>query len=465
MKVKTNSRTHYKDLLFRPVSAWENCTPAETKAIDAYAQAYKRFLGSAKTERECIEIIEKRLQREKFKPLHRLQTLSKGDRVYKNIKGRALIAARIGNPQQPWRIVGSHVDSPRLDLKPNPLFEDGNLAMLQTHYYGGIKKYQWVNVPLSMHAVIHTRQGVRTFVVGEKEGEPRFMIPDMPPHLGKEQMAKSAREAVLGEQLRIVVGNRPLPKTKENEKVKLAVLDWLHKKYGIVEKDFLTADISFVPAAAPVDVGFDQSCLAAYGQDDRACVFATLEAACQSADPQGVAVALFVDKEEIGSFGDTSAQSRLLDIFTEEIRQKLRLKKSTAAILESATALSADVTEALNPNFKEISDVRNSSRLGGGVSIEKYGGGGGKYSTNEASGDYMSWLTRLLEKQKIKWQTGEFGRLDLGGGGTIAMYLSRYGMDTIDVGPPLLSMHSTQELASKVDVYFAYRCYQHFFQV
>ncbi len=451
-----------KGLAFKPASAWERLKKTDEAALMEYGERYKRFLSQAKTERECVLWIEKELRHQGFKSLDEHAGLKTGQRVYKNIKGRALVAAVIGQAQRSWRLVGAHVDSPRLDLKPNPLFEDSALALFQTHYYGGIKKYQWVNVPLSMHAVVHTRQGVKQFVIGEKAGEPQFMIPDMPPHLARDQMDKTARKAVEGENLRVLLANRPIAQGAETEKVKAAVLDYLHREYGLVERDLLSADISFVPAGKPVDVGFDRALVAGYGQDDRSCVFAALEAIVATERPQGVAMALFVDKEEIGSDGDTGAQGRLLENFTAEVLRKMGASLTAGEVLEKAAAISADVTEALNPNFKDISDARNSSVLGGGVSVEKYGGGGGKYDTNEASGEFMSWLVHLLEEEKIPWQTGELGRLDLGGGGTIAKFFSRYGMDAIDAGPPLLSMHSPQELSSKIDLYSAFRCYAAF---
>jgi aspartyl aminopeptidase len=447
-----------KQLAFKPTSAWEQFKKSELVSVEEYAQRYKRFLGHAKTERECVQWIEKELRHLGFKPLEELAGLKSGQKVFKNIKGRALAAAVIGKDISSWRLVGAHVDSPRLDLKPNPLFEDSSLALLQTHYYGGIKKYHWVNLPLSLHAVVHTRQGVKQFVIGEKPEEPQFLIPDMPPHLAREQMDKLARKAVEGENMRVLVANRPLP-GEETEKVKAAVLDYLHREFGILERDLLSADISFVPAAKPVDVGFDRALVAAYGQDDRACAFAVLEALSGLSAPRGVAVGLFVDKEEIGSDGDTGAQSQMLENFTAEVLRKLGGGLTAGEVLEKGAALSADVTEALNPNFKEISDARNSSVLGNGISVEKYGGGGGKYDTQEASGEFMSALVKLLDEEKIPWQTGELGRLDLGGGGTIAKFFSRYGMDAIDAGPPLLSMHSPHEISSKVDLYAAFRCY------
>jgi aspartyl aminopeptidase len=449
-------------LRYKAVSAWEKLTPAQTEAVMAHAEDYKRFLNRAKTERECVDYAVTELQRRGFKALEQTARLKAGDRVYKNIKGRALAAAVIGDTRQPWRLIGAHVDSPRLDAKPNPLLEEAALAMFQTHYYGGIKKYQWVNVPLSLHAVVHTRRGARRIVIGEAPGEPQFIIPDIPPHLAREQMDKKAKEAVEGEHLRVVFGHQPRAKTKETEKVKEAVLERLHREFGLEERDLFSADITFTPAAKSVDVGLDRALIAAYGQDDRACVYALLTALTAALKPRGTALGLFLDKEETGSEGDTGAQSRLLENFTAELLRKLGDARTAPEVLERAAALSADVTEGLNPNHKEISDARNSSLLGYGVSVEKYGGGGGKYGTNEASSEYMSWLVRLLADHHIPWQTGELGRVDLGGGGTIAMYFSKYGMDAIDVGAPLLSMHSTQELSSKVDLFFLKQCYEVF---
>jgi aspartyl aminopeptidase len=443
-------------------SAWAGVDAKKKKRIHLMSESYKQFLGLAKTERECVNYFVDQLKRYAFKPITQCRRLQSGDKVFKVIKHRALITAVIGNPNKTWRIVGSHIDSPRLDLKPNPLYQDADLAVLKTHYYGGIKKYHWVNVPLSMHAVVHTKKGKQEFIIGEKPGEPNFIIPDIAPHIANEQMNKVTKKAIEGEQLRIVMGNQPLPQSRENEKVKAAVLDLLHQRYGIVERDLLTADITFVPAAKPVDIGLDHAMIAGYGQDDRICAYAQLMALIHTRQPKGVAVGLFIDKEEIGSTGDTGAQSRILENFVDELRTKTKVKVSSATIMEKATAISADVTEALNPNFKDVSDEGNTSILGGGVSIEKYGGAGGKYETNDASSEYMSWLTQALDQAGICWQTGEVGKLDTGGGGTIAMFLSRYGMDAIDAGPPLLSMHAAQELSSKIDFYEAQRCYQLF---
>ncbi len=449
-------------LAYSRTSAWQELASPARQDVLAYAEEYKAFLGQAKTERACVRYLENLLGRLGFKPLAQSERLQPGDKVYKSVKHRALIAAVVGDPEMPWRLVGAHIDSPRLDLKPHPLVEEADLALFKTHYYGGIKKYQWVNVPLSMHAVITTAKGKQEFVIGEAQGEPQFLIPDIAPHLGREQMKEVAKDVVKGEQLRIVVGNIPLAEGEEKEKIKTAVLTILHDRFGLVEKNLLTADITFVPAAKPVDIGLDHSMIAAYGQDDRICAFALATALTKVIKPAGMALGLFIDKEEIGSTGDTGAQSRLLENFVDELRQKCGAKRSTGLILESAAAISADVTEAFNPNFEDVSDKDNSSRLGGGIAVEKYSGAGGKYDTNEASSEYMSWLTQLLEDNGVKWQTGEMGKLDMGGGGTIAMFLSRYGMDAIDAGPPLLSMHATLELSSKVDLMQAERCYEVF---
>lgn len=459
---KKTTKSSQPGLLHVKSSAWEKATRQDLKDVFDYAEGYKKFLGEAKTERECVRYFVTRLKKSGYQPISGVTRLKPGDKVYKIMKHRALITAVIGQPKNPWRIIGAHIDSPRLDLKPNPLFEDADLAMLKTHYYGGIKKYHWVNVPLSMHAVVHTKQGKKEFVIGEKPGEPQFIIPDVAPHIAREQMNQSARTAINGEQLRVVIGNQSPGKAGKKDKIKTAILEILNKRYGMVERDFLTADITFVPAAKPVDIGLDQAMIAAYGQDDRICAYALFSALMRKMKPKGVAIGLFIDKEEIGSTGDTGAQSRFLENFCDEVRRKCAMKNTLGDIFETATAISADVTEALNPNFKEVSDEANTSFLGRGVAVEKYGGGGGKYDTNDASSEYMSWLTSLLDQAHITWQTGELGKLDTGGGGTIAMFLSRYGMDAIDVGPPLLSMHATQELSSKIDLFETQRCYDLF---
>jgi len=453
-----------KELQYERKSAWDACNPAERAKIQKFCEAYKHFLNVAKTERWAVKEIKKTLDKEGFKDISKVSKLKKGDKVYKIFKHRVIMAARLGKDFLNLRIVGSHIDNPRLDLKPNPLYEDNGLALLQSHYYGGIKKYQWVNVPLSMYAVVHTKAGKKEFCYGEKDDEPNFIIPDLLPHLARKQMEKEGRDIIKGEDLNIVVGNIPVKDEKVKNKIKLTVLKFLHDHYKIKEQDLLHADITFVPCQKPLDIGFDNSLIAAYGQDDRVCAFTSLRALVEAKPSKHTQINLWFDKEEIGSYGDTGAKSRLLEYFLLDLLKLTGSDTPVHEVFEVATALSADVTAGINPNFPDVHDVSNASVLGCGVSVEKYGGGGGKYSTNDASSEFMSWLVELLDKHKVHWQTGELGKIDIGGGGTIAMYLSQNGLSCIDVGPAVLAMHSNNELSSKVDVYQAYLCYKVFFE-
>jgi aspartyl aminopeptidase len=337
--------------------------------------------------------------------------------------------------------------------------------MIKTHYYGGIKKYHWVNVPLSLHGVAYTKEGKRIdFKLGEKENEPKFIIPDVLPHLAKNQMKKEGSSIIEGEDLNIVAGNMPINDEKIKEQIKFTVLKFLFDNYGLIEEDFNIAELQLVPATKAVDIGVDNSMIAGYGQDDRVCAFTELKAILDIKKNEKTAVAMFVDKEEIGSMGNTGAASNVLKIFTEEYIDLLKLKEKEDKILENSNALSGDVTCGMNPNYKDVNDSKNVSFLSFGVSIEKYGGGGGKYSTNDAHAEYMQYLRVLANKENIRWQTGELGKIDIGGGGTIAMYISKYGLDCVDAGPPVLGMHSPCELTSKVDIFETYRLYKAFFQ-
>lgn len=450
-----------KEKLFsKNESAWLH--EDNQKAFD-FSEGYKDFLEKSKTERLCAENIIDTLEKNGFKDITQKEELKPGEKVYKNIKGKSVIACIVGEKPEEIKLVASHIDCPRLDLKPHPLYEDSNLAMLQSHYYGGIKKYHWVNVPLAMHGVAYTKEGKKIQIqIGEKEDEPKFIIPDLLPHLAKEQMKKEASKVVEGEELNIVFANQPIKDEKIEEKVKLAVMKKLNTDYGLVEDDFATAEIEFVPAGNAMDIGLDSSMISAYGQDDRACVYTSLKAFTES-KPRETAFAAFVDKEEVGSVGDTSAESNMLLNFTREYATKAGLETVPEKLLEKAKAVSADGTVGMDPNFKDVNDPQNVSYLGGGVSIEKYGGGGGKYFTNDAHAEYMQYVREILQANKIPWQTGELGKIDIGGGGTIAMFLSRYGMDTVDAGPCILGMHSTNEVTSKMDIYACYLFYRAFY--
>ncbi|MGM5488551.1 MAG: aminopeptidase [Nanobdellota archaeon] len=452
--------TFEKQTFYKNTSSWPELSHKE---VYAFAQDYKSFLQNAKTERESVRKIEATLQENGFEDITKKQSLHPSDKIYKVIRNRCILAAVIGH-EATFRIIGSHIDSPRLDLKPSPLFEDSSLAMLRSHYYGGIKKYNWLNIPLAMHAVIHTKKGKQEITVGEEESEPKFLIPDLLPHLARDQMEKKMREAVKGEDLQIIIGNIPVDDEKVKERVKFQVLKLLNKEYGIIEKDLLSADISFVPAQKPVDIGFDQSMIAAYGHDDRACAYTSLRALLDVKKPQHTAVCFFADKEEIGSYGDTGAQSKALEYFMGDILHLAGRKERITTVFEDSKALSGDVTVAIDPIYKDVHDPTNASYLGHGVSVEKFGGAGGKYSTNDASSEYMSWYVGMLDKHGISWQTGELGKIDIGGGGTIAMFMAKYGLEVIDVGPCVLGMHTTTEVCSKADIYSTYTAYKVFFE-
>ncbi len=466
MKKETKSENELlqEKLFIDRKSTWLSYSDKEKKSVMDYAEEYKAFLAASKTERLCVENIITALEKAGYRDISTLKSAAKGTRLYKSIKGKALIAAIVGADASQWRLVGSHIDSPRLDLKPSPLFEDSDLALLKTHYYGGIKKYHWVNLPLALHGVVFTKDGKKVTVeLGEKDGEPKYIIPDLLPHLASDQMQRKPSKIVEGEELNVIFAGIPVNDDKVKEKVKFAVLKKLNEKYGMTEEDFATAEFEFVPAGKPCDIGIDSSMIAAYGQDDRVCAFATLKALL-AAKPKHTAIALFTDKEEIGSFGDTGAESFMISNFMENYLALTGLKTGAARVFEASKAISADVTCAQDPNFKSVNESNNVSFLGRGVAVEKYGGGGGKYNSQDASAEYMAYIRALLDKNKVAWQTGELGRIDLGGGGTIAMLISRFGMDCVDMGPALLGMHAPFELSSKSDVYNAFKAYRAFFE-
>lgn len=446
-------------------SLWLNKTTTEKDEVFKFCEEYKNFLNISKTEREVISYILEKLKSAGFKDITKVKNAKKGDKIFKIIKEKALFAFVVGSKSDSFQLVGSHIDSPRLDLKPHPLYEDSGLSMMKTHYYGGIKKYHWVNIPLALHGVAYTKTGKRIdFKLGEKDNESKFIIPDVLPHLAKNQMKKDGNSIVEGEELNIVVGNMPVNDDKIKEQVKFTVLKFLYDNYGLIEEDFTVAELQFVPAGQSVDIGVDKSMIAGYGQDDRVCAYTELQAILNVKNNKKTAVAMFVDKEEVGSMGNTGAASNVLKIFTEEYIDLLGLKIKEDKILENSIALSGDVTCGMNPNYKDVNDSNNVSFLSFGVSIEKYGGGGGKYSTNDAHAEYMQYLRQLADKHKIKWQTGELGKIDIGGGGTIAMYISKYGLDCVDAGPPVLGMHSPCELTSKIDIFETYRMYKCFLE-
>lgn len=463
-KKESRNEKFQKEAFFEKKNAWLKYKPAEKKTIFKVAEDYKKFLFNAKTERESVKTIVADLKKNGYKELKSLKKLKSGDKVYKVIREKTLVSAVVGKSKDSLRILGSHIDSPRLDLKPNPLYEDSSVAMLKSHYYGGIKKYQWVNTPLAMHAVVHTKKGKVDLRIGEKEDDPKFIIPDLLPHLAKDQMSKNMREGITGENLHILVGSVPVADDDIKEKVKFTVLDILNKDHGMVEKDFLSADITFVPAGKPIDIGFDKGMIAGYGHDDHVCAYTMHRAQMEIKAPKNTVICFYADKEEIGSVGNTGAASKALEWFVTDLMTKVGSKKPIYEVWEETKALSCDVDAGVNPIFKEVHDVSNAAIMGHGITVLKYTGHGGKYSASEATSEYMSWLINILDKNKISWQAGELGRIDLGGGGTIAMFFAKYGMDIIDIGPAVYAMHSTQEVVSKVDVFEAYKAYKLFME-
>ncbi|MFP4645647.1 MAG: aminopeptidase [Candidatus Woesearchaeota archaeon] len=463
-KPKTKNQKLQEKMFMKKKSSWHSFSNEKRKEIMTFTDGYKKFLDHSKTERACTANVLSELQQSGFKDIAAVKSVKPGDKVFKAFKNKSVMAVVIGKDMSEFRLVGSHMDSPRLDLKPWPLFEDAGLAQMKSHYYGGLKKYQWVNTPLSMHGLITTKEGKEiNIVIGEKEDDPKFLISDLLPHLAKDQMGKTGSKVVEGEEMTITLGSIPVNDEDIKEQVKFTVLKELFDNYGIIEEDFAFAELQFVPSAKTMDIGLDRGLVAGYGQDDKVCVYTSLQALIDMKAPQHTALGMFVDKEEIGSMGNTGAASMILHNFAYDYKRVTGISIEVSTLLENSQAISADVTAAVNPNFKGVHDETNASLLGYGVSVEKYGGGGGKYSTNDAHGEYMARLRRLLDGNSIAWQTGEMGKLDLGGGGTIAMFLSRYGMDCVDAGPSVLAMHSPMELTSKADIYSSYEFYKAFF--
>lgn len=466
-KDKTEGQLLSEQLSFSFKNLWKPEDKAETDRIMAFSEGYKEALDKGKTEREFVAFGVERLKVNGFKDMASFEKLRAGDRVYEVVRNRGLVAAVIGeaDPLQGFNLVGSHVDSPRLDLKPNPLYEASDMSLLKTHYYGGIKKYHWVAMPLALHGVAQLKDGKTVrIVIGEDADDPVLSITDLLPHLGREQMKKTASQVIEGEELNVVFSGIPFPDDEVKERYKLAALKWLYDRYGITERELLTAELQLVPAQKARDVGIDRAFVGAYGQDDHVCAYTSLEALIDLDTPIGrTAIVLFYDKEEIGSDGNTGAKSFLYPYVQHKfVRMMLGREPSALELSDNivnSTMLSSDVTNAYDPTFASVSDGNNSSYAGRGMAFNKYTGSGGKYSTTDASSEYFDEVVRLLESHNIPWQTGEMGKVDCGGGGTVAKYQAEQGLEVIDCGVPLFSMHSCFELASKVDIYNAYRAY------
>lgn len=435
---------------YKKKSAWEIFSKEQVKKSFDFCEDYKNFLDSAKTEREAIQKISE------------VAKAGKKKIVINRDKEAAIIVPGKIPVSEGVRIVISHIDSPRLDLKQIPLYEDSasNVALLDTHYYGGIKKFHWVTIPLALHGVMYKKDGKKiTFALGENENDPIFSVPDLLPHLShKVQDEKKIDDAICGESLDIVVGSQPV-KGDVSDKIKAAILEKLNKEYGIIEEDFVSAELEAVPAYKARDMGFDKSLIGAYGQDDRASAYTSLKAIMDTQSPGHTAISLFVDKEEIGSDGNATAQ---VHTFLRSLIRSLDPKADVDGVLLKSKAISADVNSAVTPNYTEVFDLKNASKLGYGTVMSKFTGHGGKYSAHDASAEYVSEIRTLLNKEKVPWQSAEIGKVDNGGGGTVAKYFSKLGMEVIDLGPAVMSMHSPYEITCKADIYSTYLAYKAF---
>lgn len=434
----------------------------ELKKADDYCEGYKEFLATAKTERECVEFLKEKAEKNGFVPFDKKSTYKAGDKVYLNNRGKSIILAVIGKKgvSEGARIVASHIDSPRLDLKPTPLYESDELAYFKTHYYGGIKKYQWVAMPLSLHGVMIKKDGESvTISIGENKGEPKFVITDLLPHLDKEQSKRPLLEGIKGEELNILVGSRPFKSDSGSELVKLNILKILNEKYGVTEKDFISAELEMVPALEVSDIGFDRSMIGAYGHDDRVCAYPAATAAFDIDTPEHTVMAVLADKEEIGSDGNTGLNSSFMKYFIYDLAKMEGLEGRD--VLSMSECLSADVNAGFDPTFPSVHDKYNCCTLNHGCVITKYTGARGKSGTSDASAEFMGKVRRILDRANVSWQIGELGAVDEGGGGTVAKYIANLNVDVVDLGVPVLSMHAPYEIVAKTDVYSTYRaCFE-----
>ena len=426
--------------------------------MQEYCEGYKTYLDNAKTEREAVKTAIELAEQKGFVPFVIGKKYNAGDKVYFNNRGKTVAFAVIGKQKadKGVNITAAHVDSPRLDLKPNPLYEELELALFKTHYYGGIKKYQWTALPLALHGVFAKKDGsVIEVNIGEDDADPKFVINDLLPHLAREQNKRTLSDGIRGEELNVLVGSMPFKSDEGSELVKLNILNILNEKYEITEEDFLSAELEIVPAAKACDIGFDRSLVGAYGQDDRVCAYPALTAVLEIESPEKTAIAILADKEEIGSMGNTGLKSDFLSHVIHDICIMQGCDETVAK--RNSKCLSADVNAGTDPTFQDVMERRNASFLNYGVVVTKYTGGGGKGSTSDASAEYVAEIRALLDNAGIIWQTGELGKVDAGGGGTVAMYVANLGIDVIDLGVPVLSMHAPYETTAKLDVYMCYR--------
>ena len=464
MTKKTDGKELQKQL------AWEfpnigKEAPEQREKAEKYCRDYKGFLNRGKTERECVKEAVRMLKKAGYKPFDRKASYEPGDKVYYVNREKALIATTFGKRPlaEGLRINGAHIDSPRLDLKPSPLYEKDEFAYFKTHYYGGLRKYQWGTIPLAIHGVVIKKNGeALTLSLGEEEDDPVLCITDLLPHLSAKQNERPLKDGLKGEELNAVTGSLPYEGEDIKEPVKLGVLALLHDRYGITEKDFLRAEIELVPAGKARDVGLDKSLIGAYGQDDRVCAYTALTAEIDTKKPEHTTVTILTDKEEIGSDGNTGFNSDYVLHYIEDLAEMEGVP--VRDVLRASLCLSSDVNAAYDPTFSDVYEKRNSCYINKGCVLSKYTGARGKSGSNDASAETMAKVIAIMEEDGVYWQAGELGAVDVGGGGTIAKFAAHMNIDTVDLGVPILSMHSPFELASKLDIYNTYRAFKAFYK-
>lgn len=454
-------------------NAWGIYEENDLKEVFSLSERYRNFMSVAKTERECVSEIAKQVEKAGFKNLNEIikngEEVKVSDKLYSVNMDKTITLIKVGKEdlEKGLRIVGAHIDSPRIDVKQNPLYEDSGLALLDTHYYGGVKKYQWVTMPLAIHGVVIKKDGTKVnVVIGEEDSDPVIGISDLLIHLSSDQLGKTGAKVIEGEDLNVLVGSMPLKDTEEKEAVKANILVLLNEKYGITEEDFVSAELEIVPAGKARDYGLDRSMILAYGHDDRICAYTSVEAMMDLGEVDKTCVALLVDKEEIGSVGATGMQSRFFENIVAELMYRmgqyseLKLRRC----LQNSVMLSADVTAAYDPNYPSVCEKKNTAYFGRGVVFSKYTGARGKSGCNDANAEYLAHLRNIMDKNNVVWQTAELGKVDQGGGGTIAYILAQYNMEVIDCGVALQNMHAPYEVASKADIFETKKCYKAFYE-
>ena len=455
-----DAKTLSEELFYTKKSVYQAADDAVVDGAYAFATPYAAFLDAAKTEREAVKESIRIAEEAGFKPYTFGMKLSAGEKYYYNNCGKNLFLFTVGSEpiENGVRISAAHIDSPRLDLKQCPLYEEGGMSFFKTHYYGGIRKYQWVATPLALHGVISKADGTNVEVsIGEDDNDPVFYINDLLPHLGHQQEKQPLGEAIPGEKLNILIGSRPYDKSGDSDSIKLNTMRLINEKYGIKEDDFLSAELEVVPAFKARDIGFDRSLIGAYGHDDRVCAYPALRAIIDAADSGHTLMCILADKEEIGSEGNTGMQCELMLDLINEIANALG--GNPAVVRANSKCLSADVSAAYDPNFADVFEKRNTPLLSAGVVLTKFTGARGKSGTNDASAEFIGWLRGVMENAGVVWQAGELGKVDCGGGGTVAKYISKHNISTVDLGVPVISMHAPYEVIAKVDLYEAYRAF------